>query len=97
MGKVKNLIWDEIEFDQEEPIQPIPSLEDKEAVQVVPSEEQIRAAHLEKLDAWLAYVMAETPDQEDRWADYLGAIEHHANLTFQRDQANLSEAVICLL
>lgn len=74
-------------------IKPIPT--EKEAVQVVPTTAEIQAAHLEKLDAWLAFVMAETPEQEARWSDYLGAIEHHANLSFLRDQANLSEAGIC--
>lgn len=76
---------------------PIIPLEEKEAVQVVPTTAEIHAAHLEKLDAWLAYVMAEKPEQKARWSDYLGAIEHHANLSFQRDQANLSEAVTCII
>jgi hypothetical protein len=41
MGKVKNLIWDEIEYDQEEPITP---LEEKEAVQVVPTWSEVQEA-----------------------------------------------------
>lgn len=74
---------------------PITPLEEKEAVQVVPTTAEIQAAHLEKLDAWLVYLKADEASQEDRWSDYLGAIERHANLSFQRDKANLSEAVIC--
>ena len=74
---------------------PITPLEEKEAVQVVPSTAEIHAAHLEKLDAWVAWAASDEGFEGDLWADYQCAIEHHANLSFQRDQANLSEAVIC--
>lgn len=61
----------------------------------IPAQEEIDAAHQGKLDSWLAYVCAEWADREDRWAEYMAAIDHHAHLEFQRTEANLKEAGVC--
>lgn len=60
----------------------------------VPTEADVRAAHLAKLDAWSRFIQSEGKG-ENEWADYMLAIEHHADLQFQHEQAVLRESGIC--
>lgn len=92
--KVKNLYWDEITSETYDETTPL-WFREEDAVSAVPSEQDIQQAHLAKLDTWLAYVCAEWGDREDRWAEYMAAIDHHSHLEFQRTEANLKEAGIC--
>ena len=62
-------------------------------IQPIPTHADIEAAHRAKLDAWLAWVVSDDGTQE--WADYMAAIELHADLQFRRQQAILKGAEIC--
>lgn len=60
-------------------------------IQPIPTPEELRIAELATLDTWLEYIIADKADQDDRWADYQSAIEHHNLLEFRRNQAMLKE------
>lgn len=79
MGKVKNLIWDEIEFDQEEPVQPIPTWED------------IKQAINESYEAHERWHADQTPEN---WCIYMTAIERASSLNADHFHATLMEAEI---
>lgn len=101
MGKVKNLIWDEIEHDTEEPVQLHPECCPRwfhdDAIRAVPTPDQIHEAHLAKLDAWTAWAASDEDCSGELWADYQCAIELHADMEFRRNQAALIDSPIRLL
>lgn len=62
-------------------------------IPLVPTQADIDAAHQAKLDAWLTYIVSDVAESEDRWSDYMLAIERSNDLEHQRTQAMLSEVV----
>lgn len=71
------------------PIQPIPSLEDKEAVQVVPTWSDVQAALGESHAAHERWFAEQTPDN---WSDYLTAANRAASIGADHFHATLMEA-----
>lgn len=89
MGKVKNLIWDEIEHDTECIMTP--------PVTAVPTQQDLSDAAQASYDAFEVFWSEQQAGQDttESHAAYMGAIERHAELRFQRNQALLKEAGVC--
>lgn len=80
MGKVKNLIWDEIEHDTEEPITPVPSWEDvKQAIN----------------ESYEAHERWHDDPTHENWCIYMSAINRASSLNADLNHAILMEAEIC--
>ena len=78
------------------PIQPIPSLGDKEAVQVVPTWSDVQAALSASHEAFQKYSAEYDAGQDvtESWADYMSAVNHAASIGADHFYATLMEAEI---
>lgn len=65
-------------------------------VKPAPTLEQIEQARIAKLDAWIAWAASGQGCNGHLWEKYMGAIERHAKLQFERNQAIENEVIKCL-
>lgn len=96
MGKAKNLIWDEIEYDEEgPPILPLPT--ETEPVRTVPTQQDLSDAAQASFDAFeVFYADREAGrDTTESHAAYMSAIKLTCDLWFLKNQADLKGAPIC--
>lgn len=101
MGKVKNLIWGEIEYDTEEAIQlhpeTTPSWFREDDITPVPTREEIDAAHQASHEAFERFYADREAgrDTTESHAQYMSAIKLTCDLWFLKNQADLKGAPIC--